>query len=227
MSRTAIRGVEIEWIGHAAVKLDGSSTVVIDIYPDVLEQTTGEPSSADLIVSTHPHFDHFDPDTINQIADGDTTLIARDGTDLDEVTCSTQQLGPGESSTFDDVRVEAVEAYNDHRFRDKDTPYHPQGLGMGVLIELDDLLFYHTGDTDFIDEMEELGDRDIDVAFLPIGGTYTMDSEEAVEAVKTIQPHKVVPIHYNFIDGTEADPYSFQERVEQETDTDVIILEDH
>lgn len=96
---------------------------------------------------------------------------------------------------------------------------------MGVIIDLDGTRFYDAGDTDYIDEMDRLDAEDIDMAFFPIGGTYTMDIEEAAEAAETINPHTILPIHYNMVDGTEADPQRFKQQVENSTDTNVQILQ--
>jgi len=80
-----------------------------------------------------------------------------------------------------------------------------KGFSTGVLFELDGVKLYHASDTDPIQEMERLWEEDIDVVFLPIGGTYTMDQEEAIAAIQMIRPKKVVPIHYGHIDETTAD----------------------
>lgn len=83
---------------------------------------------------------------------------------------------------------------------------------------------YYAGDTDLVEEMTSLRDKNIDIAFLPIGGKYTMNLDEAVEAAGLIQPKCVIPVHYNHIKGTEADPEEFQAKVEKNEGIDAIVL---
>ncbi len=222
MTATFIGDVQVYWINHASIKLDGSKRVYIDPYSETLVKNYDK---ADIVISTHPHFDHFDPEAIKQLADKDTVLVAKNGCDIGIFDFEARLIDPGEHEKVGDVDIKAIHAYNDKRFRNPGEPFHPRGEGMGVIVEMDGLKFYHASDTDLIDEMKGLKEKEIDVAFLPIGGTYTMDLEEAVEAVKTIKPDKVIPIHYNMIDGTEANPNQFKRRVESETDTDVIVLD--
>jgi L-ascorbate metabolism protein UlaG (beta-lactamase superfamily) len=82
---------------------------------------------------------------------------------------------------------------------------------MGVVIPINGRNFYHAGDTDFVPEMGWL--KDIDVAFLPIGGTYTMDVEAAAKAANTIKPKVVIPMHYNSKDDTRADPEQMRQKL--------------
>ncbi len=95
---------------------------------------------------------------------------------------------------------------------------------MGVVVTMEGLTLYYAGDTDLIEPMQKLRQRHIDVAFLPIGGTYTMDLNEAVEAAITISPEVVIPVHYNHVKGTEVDPMTFQREVESKSTTRVWIL---
>ncbi len=85
---------------------------------------------------------------------------------------------------------------------------------MGVILEVEGKKLYYAGDTDFVSEMKGLKDEGIDVAFLPIGGTYTMDVPEAVEAALTIRPRMVVPTHYNLLSETMADPEELKGKLE-------------
>ena len=89
---------------------------------------------------------------------------------------------------------------------------------------LEGVRFYYAGDTDFIEPMRKLKGEKIDVAFLPIGGTYTMDVDEAVEASREIEPRIVLPLHYNHIKGTEANPFEFKEKVEKVSKAQVLVV---
>lgn len=102
-------------------------------------------------------------------------------------------IKPGETITIGDVRVKAVPAYNTSK------PNHPKEAGhVGYVVQMDDRKVYHAGDTDVIPEMADIG---CDVALLPVGGTYTMTAEEAIEALEMIHPEFAVPMHYGDVVG--------------------------
>ncbi|MFB6207759.1 MAG: MBL fold metallo-hydrolase [Candidatus Nanohaloarchaea archaeon] len=217
--------VEVEWLDHASFKFRDSDgfVVYVDPWSDFLE---GDEEKADVIISTHDHFDHFDKKAIQSLKKKDTVLVCTAQSE-DEVPedLSYKVIEPGITVKAHGLRVRGVHAYNVDKFREPDTPFHPKGFCTGVIFELDGLKFYHASDTDPIPEMDSLP-GDIDVAFLPAGGTYTMDQEEAIEAVKKIKPGKVVPMHYGYIDETTADPEKFKKDVETETGSEAVVLED-
>ena len=95
------------------------------------------------------------------------------------------------------------------------------GNPCGFLIEIDGKKIYHAGDTGLTMDMKLLEDDDIDVAFLPIGGNFTMDVKDAAKACKFIKPDKAVPIHYDTFDAIKADPKKFKKRAEY---AEVLIL---
>lgn len=102
----------------------------------------------------------------------------------------------------------------------------PLGNAAGFLVKFFDRIFYHAGDTALFSDMALLKrEGQIFCAFLPIGGHYTMGPDEALEAVKLIEPQIVIPIHYNTFPLIRQDPYLFKERVEQETKSKVLVLE--
>jgi L-ascorbate metabolism protein UlaG (beta-lactamase superfamily) len=181
---------------------------------------------ADLIISTHNHFDHFDKKAIQSLKKIGTVLICTEESEPEvPEDMSYNIIKPGISVKAKDIRVKGVHAYNIDKFREADTAYHPKGFSTGVLFELDGVKLYHASDTDPIQEMERLWEEDIDVVFLPIGGTYTMDQEEAIAAIQMIRPKKVVPIHYGHIDETTADIEKFKEDVKERTEAEPLVLE--
>lgn len=217
-----VGGIEIEWVGHSTVAMYGEKVIYIDPFSEVLKG--GEPA-ADIIVSSHAHRDHFDVAAINKLSGAHTCLIAKSGSDFSSINCNqVKEIEIGESLVIDGVEIKAVHAFNTHRFRSEGVPFHPQGFGMGILIRVGNVKLYYAGDSDFIEPMNALKEEGLDVALLPIGGTYTMDVDEAVESVKAIQPKVAIPVHYNHIKGTEADPQAFKEKVELNTQTKVVIL---
>jgi L-ascorbate metabolism protein UlaG (beta-lactamase superfamily) len=211
---TQLNGLMIKWIDHSTVQIKDSrgKVIYIDPFSEVLK---GDEEKADLIVSTHPHFDHFDPGAINRLLKTETEVVAKKGCNVRELkTDKVREIEVGEELEVQGIKIKAVQAYNEHRFRSPGEPFHPKGLGMGVVLEVEGKKLYYAGDTDSIPEMAALKEEGIDLAFLPIGGTYTMDVPEAAEAAQAIQPKVVVPTHYNFLSETRADPEEFKRKLE-------------
>ena len=122
---------------------------------------------------------------------------------------------PGDSIELEDIRIEAVPAYN------VDKNFHPKEKGwLGFVVELEGVRVYHAGDTDFIPEMK---DFQVDIALLPVSGIYVMTAAEAVEAARAIKPKIAIPMHYGAIVGDAGDADVFKSELENEMD--VIVLE--
>lgn len=216
---------EIEAYGHASVRIENSDgfTVYIDPWSEVMKNTPK--SDGELIISTHDHFDHFDEDIIeNLISEDGELLCSEDSEDSVPKNIDYKIFRAGKSVKTPIGDVKGVHAYNVDKYRSEDEPYHPKGFCTGAVFNLEGVNFYHASDTGLISEMSDLKDEGIDVAFLPIGGKYTMNIEEAVEAVKKINPKVVVPIHYDVVDGTESNPEKFKRLVEEDTEAEVEIL---
>lgn len=206
-------GLTIKWIGHSTVQIKDSKgkVIYIDPFSKVLK---GTEEKADLIVSTHAHFDHFDPCAINQLLKPGTEVVAKKGCNLGSLKAAkTREIEVGEELEAQGIKLRAVHAYNTHRFRSPGEPFHPKGFGMGAILEVEGKKLYYAGDTDSIPEMKALKREAIDLAFLPIGGTYTMDGPEAAEAAKAISPKVAIPTHYNLLAETRADPEGFKQRL--------------
>jgi L-ascorbate metabolism protein UlaG (beta-lactamase superfamily) len=194
---------DIHWLGHDSFRLDGSSTVYIDPW-----KLPASAPSADLILVTHDHFDHFSAHDIAQVATPRTTLIGPASVTalVDGVAVVT--LSAGETATVGGVAVTAVPAYNIDKFRRPGEEFHPRAAGgLGYIVELDGRRIYHAGDTDAIPEMRDVR---CDVALLPVSGTYVMTAEEAAEACGMISATAVVPMHFGDIVGTAADAARFE-----------------
>lgn len=99
------------------------------------------------------------------------------------------------------------------------------GMPMGITLETEGKRVYHAGDTALFSDMQLVARRGLDLAFLPIGDNFTMGPDDAVEAVKLLQPKRVVPIHYNTFPLIEQDSNAFKKKVEDETDAEVVILQ--
>ena len=186
---------KISWLGHDGFRIDGVKTVYIDPF-----KISGGPK-ADVILISHEHFDHCSPEDVAKIQQAQTVILTEKDS-AEKLKGDVRVLKPGESVTLDEVKVEAVPAYN----TDKD--FHPKKKGwLGFVVEMEGVRVYHAGDADFIPEMKDLK---VDIALLPVSGTYVMTADQAVKAAEAIQPALAIPMHYGEIVGDEADALRFQ-----------------
>jgi L-ascorbate metabolism protein UlaG (beta-lactamase superfamily) len=187
---------KIKWLGHASFRIDGSKSVV---YIDPWKLTSAAP--ADVVCITHSHFDHLSVEDVEKVRQPSTVIVG-------PPDCATgfgssfKSISPGKSVTVGDVTIEAVPAYN------TDKEFHQRGQNwVGYVVTLDGFRIYHCGDSDLIPEMSDVS---VDVALIPIGGTYTMTVQQAAEAAKRINPKVAVPMHCGDIVGTLDDRQAFQ-----------------
>ncbi|MCK5615714.1 MBL fold metallo-hydrolase [Candidatus Pacearchaeota archaeon] len=194
-NETKVGEVKITWLGHASFLFEGLGKMV---YVDPYKVSHGE--KADLILVTHGHYDHCDPASISAISKEDTIIVGPKG--VKDKIQSTEEIKVGNLVEKNGIQILAVPAHN------LDKPFHPQGDGVGFVFKVGDKRIYHAGDTDHIPEMDDLGE--IDVALLPVGGTYTMDAREAAEIANTIKARLTIPMHWGGIVGTRKDAEEFK-----------------
>ena len=143
---------------------------------------------ADVILVTHEHGDHFDPEAIEALSKDGTRVILNPATQ--------QKLGYGEAIANGEFRkvgpvgITAVPAYNISEGRQN---FHPKGNGNGYILDFDGFKVYVAGDTEDIDEMASIGP--VDVAFLPVNQPYTMTTTQCIEAAMTLKPKVLIPYH--------------------------------
>ena len=192
---------KIHWLGHDSFYVQGSKTVYIDPW-----EISGGPE-ADLVLVTHDHFDHCSPDDVARISKAGTVVLTEPASAA-KLSGDVRTMTPGQSLDLGGVKVTAVPSYN----TDKD--FHPKSNNwLGFVIELDGVSIYHTGDADFIPEMADL---DVDIALIPVSGTYVMNADQAIDAARAIKPKIAVPMHYGKIVGTEDDARRFAEALKSE-----------
>lgn len=201
---------KIEWLGHASIRITDGVTVYID--PWKLE---GDHAKADVILVSHSHFDHLSTDDIGKLATEATTVIcSKDCVEQIGVACPQAAcvgVGPSETHEVAGVTVRTTCAYNPGK------NFHPkENDWLGFLVTMGGETIYYAGDTDVIPEMGELGA--VDVALLPVGGTYTMTAEEAVQAAATIRPGRCIPYHWGDIVGSREDAEKFEQLCECPTE---------
>ena len=195
--------VKIQWLGHASFRIAGAEAVAY-VDPWKLDSS---PHDGDIVIVSHSHYDHFSPEDIEKASKADTAIIAP--ADVVAKLHVANAVTPGDRMTIKDVTVEAVAAYN------VDKAFHPRAnRWLGVVLTVDSKRVYYAGDTDFIPEMTEL--QDVDLALLPVGGTYTLDAEQAATACKAIGCKAALPYHWGDIVGSASDAERFVQLAECE-----------
>ncbi|MBV9423792.1 MAG: metal-dependent hydrolase [Solirubrobacterales bacterium] len=217
--------MELRFLGHACFTLsDGDTTVLIDPF------LTGNPKAAiaaddvqaTTILLTHGHADHI----------GDTVAIARrTGAPVVAIVELAREVGEegieahdpnlGGTVKFDWGWVKLVPAWHTST-----TPKGTVNTPAGLLIDFDGTVVYHLGDTSLFSDLQLVGKRTpIDLALMCIGGHYTMDQTDAVDAAGLIGAKTVIPCHYNTFPLVEADADAFKSDVESATGSNVVVLD--
>lgn len=193
----------ITWFGHASFsfldKTSGNRIYYIDPY-DLRDR---ELEKADLVFITHAHQDHASYEDLQKILKDDSVVCATKDT-LEQLPLPDSQkhtVTPNQMYTVKDFNFKTIPAYNTHP--DK-LNFHPQSNGwVGYMMTINQTKLYHAGDTDFIPEMKRLNTDLLDIAMLPMGGTYTMDAHEAANAANVIQARITIPMHYKRLLGNK------------------------
>jgi L-ascorbate metabolism protein UlaG (beta-lactamase superfamily) len=155
-----------------------------------------EDSQADVVLLTHPHYDNFSEADIERVR-GPNTVIVAPASMKKQLVDADHFMRPGDMLQLDGFDVLAVPAHN------VDKKFHtPEQGWLGYVFTMGDTTFYHAGDTDLLPSMSGIR---CDVAFLPVGGHYTMGVDDAARAGKACGAEVIVPIHWGEPHGTEAD----------------------
>jgi L-ascorbate metabolism protein UlaG (beta-lactamase superfamily) len=217
--------IELTYHSHACFSIDvGGTKLLIDPFlsgNEYADVTAGE-VEADYILVSHGHGDHV----------GDTVAIAkRTGAMtisnfeiqswlLAQGVESAHPLHIGGGHDFPFGRVKLTIAHHGSGLPDGSYGGNPAGF----LLTLDAIKIYHACDTGLFYDMKLIGEEGLDVAILPIGDNFTMGPDDALRAVKLLEPKVVIPIHYDTFDVIKQDPYAFAERVEAETSAKCVVL---
>jgi len=196
--KTAAGDLKITFIGHASLMFTFADKV-IHIDPVSRLADYSKLPKADLILVTHEHGDHFDPNAVEILRTEKTILVLTQ-------TCAERIQGGlvmnnGDSKTVAGLEIEAVPAYNIVHMRRAGQPFHPKGVGNGYVITFAEKRVYVAGDTENVPEMKTL--KQIDIAFLPMNVPYTMTPEMVADAAKAFQPHILYPYHYGNTDTSK------------------------
>lgn len=200
----------IEVLKHNSIRINKSKTIYIDPF-----KIDTKYSDEDIVFCTHSHYDHFSVEDILLVSRIDTYFVV-----TEDCKSSLQMLGipdeqiitvkPNENYEVAGVEFITVPAYNINK------KFHPkENAWVGYVIEIDGNKYYIAGDTDNVKEIRNI---ECDVAFIPVGGTYTMNYKEAAELANTINAKVVVPTHYGCIVGEKEDGEKFKELVEKDVE---------
>ncbi|MHC4699731.1 MAG: MBL fold metallo-hydrolase [Planctomycetota bacterium] len=188
--------VTVQWLGHSTVKIWSEDRVVY-VDPERVSQSLHD---ATVVCVTHTHGDHYSPSDIAKVSNDQTIFIGPP--DVVQRYGGGRTIAPGQTIQLDGVAISAVHSYNTNK------PNHPKSRNwVGYVVELASRRIYVAGDTDLIDEMKTLGH--IDVAFLPAGGTYTMNAVEAADATQCVKPGLAIPYHWGQSVGNLSDAQTF------------------
>jgi L-ascorbate metabolism protein UlaG (beta-lactamase superfamily) len=201
----------IHWLGHDTFKITGEKV----LYTDPFRLKRGE--IADIILVTHEHHDHCSPEDIRKIQGPNTVIVAT-------VDCAKKLSGkivtikPGDKITVAGIQIEVVPAYNTNK------QFHTKEKGwVGYIFTINSKRIYLAGDTDYIPEMKTY--KGIDVALLPVSGTYVMTADEAVKAALDIGPKLAIPMHYGTIVGSQKDAEIFAEKLRGKVEVNILTAE--
>lgn len=206
----------IQCLGHSTIKINKNSKIMY-IDPFNIEE---EKNDADIIFVTHSHYDHYSPKDIDKIKKEDTIIVI-----TNDLYNEAKQSGfkeskivtvkPNQTFNVSNIIVTTVPAYNINK------KFHPkENEWVGYILNIENIKYYIAGDTDITDENRKV---ECDVAFVPVGGTYTMTSKEAAELVNEIMPNIAIPIHYGSIVGTKQDAIDFKEKLNERIRCEILI----
>lgn len=191
----------IEVLYHSSIRINKEKIIYIDPF-----KINKNYNDADIIFITHDHYDHYSEEDIDKVINENTTIIIPD-----ELLTKLLKKGinknaiitvePNKNYMVQGIKFETISAYNTNK------TFHPKENGwVGYIIIINGIRYYIAGDTDITEENKQVK---CDVAFVPVGGTYTMDFKEAASLINEIKPKIAIPIHYGSIVGTEQDAIDF------------------
>jgi len=196
--KTNAGNLEITFVGHGTLIFTfGGKLIHVDPWSRLADYS--KMPKADIILLTHEHRDHLDPQALEILRTEKTVLVLTE-------TCASRLKGGivmnnGDVKTIEELMIEAVPAYNIVHMPSQGLPFHPKGVGNGYVITFGDKRVYVAGDTENTPEMKKLGN--IDIAFLPMNLPYTMTPEMVADAAKALKPTILYPYHYGGTDTSQ------------------------
>jgi L-ascorbate metabolism protein UlaG (beta-lactamase superfamily) len=180
-------------LGHGSVRMEIAGKVIqVDPYSEIHDYTNDP--KGDLILITHDHYDHLDAKALKAITKPESKFIGNPDVAKALNQEQVETLKNGDRTTWEEIVIHAVPAYNIIQKNEKGQHFHPKGAGNGYILDFNGFRVYIAGDTELIPEMKNI--ENIDVAFLPKNLPYTMNDKMFVEAAKTIRAKVLYPYHF-------------------------------
>ena len=205
----------IEVLCHSCIKFNKGEVIYFD--PFKIEKNYND---ADAIFITHDHYDHYSEEDIDKVVKKGTIIVApedlltkllKKGFERDNMVLVT----PNQKYTVKGIEFQTIPAYNVNK------QFHPKANEwVGYVLKIEGVTYYIAGDTDITEENKKVK---CDVAFVPVGGTFTMDYRESAELINEIKPKIAVPTHYGSIVGEKSDGVSFSKLVSPEIEVEVLM----
>jgi len=217
--------VRVTWYSHACLDIHVNGThLLVDPFltGNPLAAVSADQVPADYIFVSHGHGDHLG-DTVTIAKRTGATVISNFEIHNWLAAQGLQKLHPhhiGGGSNHPWGRVKLTIAHHGSALPDGSYGGNP----CGFLFTVEGKKIYHACDTGLFYDMKLIGEEGIDLAVLPIGDNFTMGPDDALRAVKLLEPKKVLPIHYDTFDIIKQDPAAWKERVEKETASRVVLL---
>ena len=205
----------IEVLCHSSIRFNKGLIIYFNPF-----KINKDYNDADIIFITHSHYDHYSEEDISKVIKDNTTIVVPK--DLEDMVL---QFGfakehiivvsPNKEYSVLGINFKTIPAYNTNK------NFHPKSNEwVGYIVNLDQTTYYIAGDTDITEENRQVK---CDVAFVPIGGTYTMTYSEAAELINEIKPQIAVPIHYGLIVGNKEYANNFANLVDKEIECKILI----
>lgn len=208
-----LKGIDV--LCHSSIRFNKNLIIYFDPF-----KINKNYNDADIIFITHNHYDHYSKEDIDKVIKEDTimvvpedlfTLLLESGIKRENIIC----VKPNESYNVKDISFQTIPAYNTNK------TFHPkENNWTGYLVNIEGTTYYIAGDTDITEENRRVK---CDVAFVPVGGIYTMDYREAATLVNEIKPKIAIPIHYGAITGTKEDGIKFSSLLNDDIDCEILI----
>jgi L-ascorbate metabolism protein UlaG (beta-lactamase superfamily) len=218
----------VQWLGHACLLIESDGKrVLIDPFLTGNPMASAKPDEveADVILVSHGHEDHL----------GDTVAIARrtGATVVANYELGTWLKGQGLTKVHGmqhgggcqvapSIHVKLTVAFHGSTLPGGGYGGNPCGF---LVTFQDGTRIYDAADTGLFGDMKLIGEGGLDLAILPIGDYFTMGPDDAIRAVKLLQPQAVLPIHYNTFPPIQQDVHAWAERVKEETSARPLVPE--
>ncbi len=200
---------------HSSIKINKKKVIYIDPYN--IDNTYND---ADIIFITHDHYDHYSEEDIDKIKKENTIIIVPKNMyeKLSKYGFKEKNIivvEPNKKYSVEEINFETLPAYNMNK------EFHPkENNWVGYIIEIENIKYYIAGDTDIVNENRKVR---CDIAFVPIGGTFTMDFKEAAILINEIKPKIAVPIHYGSLVGTKQDALEFSKLLDSSIECKILM----